>query len=143
MLKFPFGKTHFRGRPQKKIFREELDFDPLFQELIQSWIIKKVSSYFFFRSKFLLFDPSASFGLNVLNNFLIHTFFFSKRGSTYNHWVTLVVMDNLHTGQLIHHFFSDKWPAWGWEFGTQIRPRGLIFWTMIFYNLKKIKSRSI
>ena len=38
---------------------------------------------------------------------------------------------HLHTGQLSCHFFltSD-------QLGTQITPRGWIFWTMIFYNLK-------
>ena len=29
-------------------------------------------------------------------------------------------MDNLHTGQLSHYFFSEQWPAWGGELGTQI-----------------------
>ena len=32
--------------------------------------------------------------------------------------------------------FSAKWPAWGWELGTQITPQGWIFWTMIFIILK-------
>ena len=40
-------------------------------------------------------------------------------------------------------FFSGKWPAWGWELETQITPQGWIFWTMIFYNLKRFTSRSI
>ena len=32
----------------------------------------------------------------------------------------------------------------GWlELGTQITPQGWIFWTMIFYNLKKFTSISI
>ena len=41
---FALGKNHFRGCPQKRgrILRKELDFDPLFQELMQSWIIKEM-----------------------------------------------------------------------------------------------------
>ena len=47
MLKFPFGKTHFRGRPKKggRILREKLDFDPLFQELMQNWIILLICKF--------------------------------------------------------------------------------------------------
>ena len=30
----------------------------------------------------------------------------------------------------------------GGELGTKITPRGWIFWTKIFYNLKKFTSRS-
>ena len=51
---------------------------------------------------------------------------------------------HLHTGQLSHlFFFSDKRPAWGLILGTQITPRGWIFWAMNFYNLKKFTLRSI
>jgi hypothetical protein len=32
---------------------------------------------------------------------------------------------------------------WGREKGPQITPLGWIFWTMIFYDLKKFTSRSI
>ena len=49
---------------------------------------------------------------------------------------------HLHTGQLSCHFFltSDQR---GLVLGTQIKPWGWIFWTMIFYTLKKFTSRSI
>ena len=40
-------------------------------------------------------------------------------------------------------FFSYKWPIWGLLLGTQITPQGWLFWTMIFYNLKKFTLKSI
>ena len=43
-------------------------------------------------------------------------------------------MDLFILDSLVVILFFDKWPAWGWEFGTQITPRGWIFWYMIFYD---------
>ena len=65
-----------------------------------------------------------------------------------------VLMNNLYQLVLTHGqallldsdlapLFQFKRTSWGLLLGTQITPRGWIFWTMIFYNLKKFTSRSI
>ena len=50
-------------------------------------------------------------------------------------------------GSRMEHLLSsslngNQWTK-GEELGTQITPWGWIFWTMIFFNLKKFTSRSI
>ena len=46
-------------------------------------------------------------------------------------------------GQNTQLIFFEKNLTVGGKKANQITPRGWIFWTMIFYNLKKFTSRSI
>ena len=59
-----------RGR----ICREELDFYPLFQELIQSWINQKVSSYFFSEANscFLTHQPLSASTSSIIFWYLLY-----------------------------------------------------------------------
>ena len=57
---------------------------------------------------------------------------------------------SIHTGKNYHIdgqntqlIFFEKMTTGGGKKARQITPQGWIFWTMIFYNLKKFTSRSI
>ena len=54
-----------------------------------------------------------------------------------------LVKDYYIDGQNTQLIFFEKMSTWGGKQGPQITSRGWIFWTMIFYNLKKFTSRSI
>ena len=72
--------------------------------------------------------------LFILNNHL--SVFQTKKKSwlcCFKSW-TIFILDSYVVISI-----SDKQPDLGWP---KLHPTGLIFWTMIFYNLKKFRSRS-
>ena len=54
-----------------------------------------------------------------------------------------LLKDYFIDGQHSADFFFEKMTTGGGKKATLITPQGWIFWTMIFYNLKKFTSRSI
>ena len=109
------------------------------------WRIFLCNEGFFFLLIYLLFFPENQKAMKCGICFLFHTvaktLYFCTLSISWD-ILLLYAWTSLYMDGTAVKFFW--WSAhMRRELGTQITPRGWICWTMIFYNLKKFKSRSI